>query len=97
MLRGFRREQAAAFTFLLSAPIIAAAGGKQIIDIARGEGAGEADYTLYAAGLITAAIVGYAAIAFLLRFLRTNSLGVFVAYRIVLGAIVLGLVAANVL
>ena len=37
MFAGFKREQAAVFTFLLSAPIIAAAGSKQLFDIARGE------------------------------------------------------------
>jgi undecaprenyl-diphosphatase len=98
MLRGFRRDEAAAFTFLLSAPIIAAAGGKQLFDIARGEGDGTgADLAVYAAGLFTAGAVGYAAIAFLLRYLRTNSLYIFVAYRIVLGVTVLTLVAAGIL
>jgi undecaprenyl-diphosphatase len=97
MLRGFRREEAASFTFLLSAPIIAAAGGKQLFDVARGEASGGNDIGIYVVGLITAAIVGYAAIAFLLRYLRTNTLYVFVAYRILLGVLVLGLVAADVL
>ena len=96
MFDGFKREQAAVFTFLLSAPIIAAAGGKQVFDIARGEASGSNDLAIYAVGLITAAIVGYAAIAFLLRYLRTNTLYVFVAYRIALGVLVLGLVAAGV-
>ena len=97
MLRGFRREEAAAFTFLLSAPIIAAAGGKQIFDIARGEPGGSVHYGVYAVGLITAGLVGYAAIAFLLRYLRTNTLYAFVAYRIVLGVTVLSLVGAGAL
>jgi undecaprenyl-diphosphatase len=98
MLRGFQREEAAAFAFLLSAPIIAAAGGKQLFDIATGEDGGAgADLGVYAVGLVTAGIVGYAAIAFLLRYLRTNSLNVFIAYRLVLGVTVLGLVAAGAL
>jgi undecaprenyl-diphosphatase len=100
MFLGFRREQAAVFTFLLSAPIIAAAGGKQLFDIARGEGqfnSTDNAAAIYGAGLVTAAIVGYVAIAFLVRFLRGNPLHVFIAYRIVLGATILALVAANVL
>jgi undecaprenyl-diphosphatase len=97
MLRGLRRDQAAAFTFLLSAPIIAAAGGKQVFDIVRGEGGGAGGYEVYAAGLVSASIVGYAAIALLLRYLRANSLYVFVVYRVGLGLTVLGLVAAGVL
>ncbi|HLF77673.1 MAG TPA: undecaprenyl-diphosphatase UppP [Dehalococcoidia bacterium] len=100
MFAGFKREQAAVFTFLLSAPIIAAAGGKQLFDIARGDGGGgglENELLVYGVGLITAGIVGYAAIAFLVRFLRTNPLHLFVAYRIIFGATILGLVVTNVL
>jgi undecaprenyl-diphosphatase len=96
MLAGFRREEAATFAFLLSAPVIAGAGGKQIFDALRdgdaGQGAG-----VYAVGLISAAVVGYAAVAFLMRFLRARSLLAFVAYRVVLGVIVLSLVAAGTL
>jgi undecaprenyl-diphosphatase len=100
MFAGFKREQAAVFTFLLSAPIIAAAGGKQIFDIARGQSTSSGldnEIAVYAAGLVTAAIVGYAAIAFLVRYLRTNPLHLFVAYRLIFGATILCLVATNVL
>jgi undecaprenyl-diphosphatase len=100
MLAGFRREEAAVFAFLLSAPIIAAAGGKQLFDIITGdvEASGlENEYLVYGAGLVTAAVVGYAAIYVLVRFLRFNPLYLFVAYRLVLGVIVLALAAAGVL
>jgi undecaprenyl-diphosphatase len=100
MFDGFKREQAAVFTFLLSAPIIAAAGSKQIFDIARGGSDGTAatqSFEIYAAGLITAGVVGYGAIAFLVRYLRFNPLNIFVAYRVVLGVLVLALVAAGTL
>jgi undecaprenyl-diphosphatase len=40
-------------------------------------------------------VAGYASIAWLLRFLTSHGLGVFVGYRIVLGAIVLTLTAAG--
>ncbi len=96
MLAGFRREEAATFAFLLSVPVIAGAGGKQIFDALRGDTAG-AGVDVYAVGLIAAAVVGYAAVAFLMRFLRVRSLLVFVAYRVVLGVTVLGLVAGGVL
>jgi undecaprenyl-diphosphatase len=98
MFDGFKREQAATFAFLLSAPIIAAAGGKQVLDIVRGED-GESGATLdvYLVGLITAGVVGYVAIAFLLKFLRGNPLNVFIVYRLILGVIVLALVAAGAL
>jgi undecaprenyl-diphosphatase len=100
MFAGFKREQAAVFTFLLSAPIIAAAGGKQVLDIARGESGGgrlENELLVYGVGLVTAGVVGYGAIAFLVRFLRTNPLHLFVAYRLIFGATIMGLVLTNVL
>lgn len=100
MLSGFRREEAAVFAFLLSVPIIAAAGGKQLFDILSGRAESsslENEAVVYAVGLVTAAIVGYAAVAFLVRFLRSNPLYAFVGYRVVLGAVVLSLAAAGVL
>jgi undecaprenyl-diphosphatase len=100
MLTGFRRDEAAVFAFLLSAPIIAAAGGKQLFDIITGDDGPsglENEYLVYAAGLITAAVVGYAAIYFLVRYLRFNPLYLFVVYRIALGLLVLTLAAAGVL
>lgn len=98
MLAGLPRRDAAEFAFLLSAPIIAAAGGKQLFDIATGA-ASEAGpgLAVYATGLLTAALVGYATIAFLMRYLRFNRLTVFVAYRLALGGLILALVAAGVL
>ena len=40
-------------------------------------------------------VVGYASIWFLLRFLRTHSTGVFIAYRLVVGALILALLATG--
>jgi undecaprenyl-diphosphatase len=97
MFDGFKREQAAVFTFLLSAPIIAAAGGKQFFDIARGHAEGGTGAGVIVAGLLTAFVVGYGAIAFIIPYLRTNRLNLFAAYRVALGVVVLGLVGAGVL
>jgi undecaprenyl-diphosphatase len=44
---------------------------------------------------VIAFVVGYASIAFLLRYLTNHSTAVFVAYRVALGALVLALVAAG--
>jgi undecaprenyl-diphosphatase len=96
MLAGLRRDEAATFAFLLSVPVIAGAGSKQILDAIR-HGSGGAGVDVYAVGLIAAAIVGYAAVAFLMRFLRVRSLMSFVVYRVALGLLVLGLVAAGAL
>jgi len=96
MLAGFRREEAATFAFLLSVPVIAGAGAKQIFDVLRADTSG-AGADVYVVGLIAAAVIGYAAVAFLMRFLRVRSLLAFVAYRVALGLTVLSLVAAGVL
>ena len=96
MLTGLRRDEAATFAFLLSVPVIAGAGGKQILDAIR-HGSGGAGVDVYAIGLISAAVVGYAAVAFLMRFLRVRTLMSFVVYRVALGLLVLGLVAAGAL
>jgi undecaprenyl-diphosphatase len=42
-------------------------------------------------GVLVSALVGYAAIAWLIRYLQSNSLKVFIVYRIVVGVIVIGL------
>jgi len=97
MLAGLRREEAAVFAFLLSAPIIAGAGGKQLFDALTDGSTAAAGPHVYAAGMLTAAVVGYAAIAFLLRYLRGNPLYAFIAYRVALGALVFGLALAGVL
>ena len=100
MASGFKRDEAAVFVFLLSAPVIAAAGGKQIFDVLRGEAGSsglENEILVYGAGLITAAIVGYIAVAFLLRYLRFNTLRIFIIYRLIMGALVIALAAAGVL
>ena len=96
MMAGFRREEAATFAFLLSVPVIAGAGGKQLFDALRGDEV-SAGVDVYAVGLLAAAVVGYVAVSFLMRFLKVRSLLSFVAYRVVLGLTVLGLVAGGVL
>jgi undecaprenyl-diphosphatase len=93
LFRGLERRESAMFAFMLSAPIIAGAGGKQMISVVRGfaDGThGGDDAAFFATGMICSAIVGYAAIAFLLRYLSVNSLRAFVYYRVALGLLVYG-------
>ena len=94
LLLGFDRAAAARFSFLLSVPAVVLSGVYQLQDIG-GEGAVGAAPTAIAT--LFAFVSGYAAIAFLLRFLVTHTTAVFVVYRVVLGAVVLALVAANVI
>jgi undecaprenyl-diphosphatase len=81
---GLKRETAAKFSFLLSAPIIAGAGFKSMIDVAQEWQAGAMtwfDLALFAAGFAAAAVSGYLCIKYLLRFLQRHSTDVFAFYR----------------
>lgn len=84
----FDRDSAATFSFLMSMPIIAGAALVEVPDVLRNGGLG----LPLVIGVLAAAVSGWAAIALLLRFVRRNSYGVFAAYRIVLGALILLLI-----
>jgi undecaprenyl-diphosphatase len=90
---GLKRDVAARFSFLLSAPIIAGAGMKSLWEVCkelRINTLTASDMGLFAIGGITAALSGFLCIKFLLRFLQKNSTDIFVYYRwIVAGIIVI--------
>ena len=88
LFRGLEREAAARFAFLMGIPIIAGAGLLKTRSIMAG-GAGDVDLMVLAAGVIAAAVSGWLAIGFLLRYLRTHSTAVFIAYRLVAAAVFL--------
>jgi undecaprenyl-diphosphatase len=88
LFAGLTREGAARFSFLMATPITALAVGYETVKLIRGDVAGVAAVPLIA-GTIAAFISGMLAIAILLRFVRTHSYGIFVAYRIVVAAIVI--------
>ena len=89
---GFDRESAARYSFLLSVPAVVISGLFELRDIGGEGGAGFAP-TLIAT--LAAFVVGYATIAFLLRWLAHHSTVLFVAYRVALGALVLALAGAG--
>jgi undecaprenyl-diphosphatase len=88
MLLGFRRDASARFSFLLSIPAVAAAGVFELPKLMRDH---EVGTTALVTGLLVAAVSGYLSVAWLLRFLRTQTTYGFVVYRVILG---LGLIAA---
>lgn len=98
---GYDREAATRFAFLLAIPAVVGAGLFELKEIGNvGDAhAGEADYgwgpTITAT--IVSFVVGYAAIAWLLRYVSTKSYTPFVIYRVLLGGGVLVLLAAGVL
>jgi len=83
---GLARPAAARYSFLLSIPAVVLSGVFELRNIGDGGAAG-AGATLVAT--VLAFFVGYASIAFLLRFLVNHTISVFVAYRIALGVLVL--------
>jgi undecaprenyl-diphosphatase len=91
---GFEREGAARFSFLLSLPIIAAAGTSEAVDVMGTGLQGRAD--LFVAGILASAVSGFAAIWWLLRYLRRHDLSVFLWYRLALAALVLILIVTGV-
>jgi undecaprenyl-diphosphatase len=90
----FDRTTAARYSFLLSVPAVVLSGLFELRHV--GEGAG-ASAGATALATVLAFVVGYMSIAFLLRYLVRHSIGVFAAYRVVLGAGVIVLAALNVI
>src|SRR5512137_3017878 len=88
MLLGFSREAAARFSFLLSVPIILGAGVYKLakaLPVLRDEPAWRSATIL---GTVVSAVAGYLVIGWLLRYLRTRTTYLFVAWRIALGILV---------
>lgn len=90
LFRNMTREAAVRFSFLLSTPLIAGAALLKAHEL-RKEGLPAGMHTPFLVGVLISAVVGYIAIAWLIRYLQSNSLKVFIIYRIVVGAIVIGL------
>jgi undecaprenyl-diphosphatase len=86
---GLDRESAARFSFLMATPITAAAGLYQAWKLVGGDARVELSAAPLIVGMVAALVSGFLAIHGLLRFLRTQSLDVFVWYRVVLAVVIL--------
>lgn len=87
---GWQRADAARFSFLLGIPAISLAGLVQLKDALEAPSAGGVIPMLV--GIASAAVVSWAAIAWLLRYLQRHSTWLFVGYRLLFGlAILVGL------
>jgi undecaprenyl-diphosphatase len=98
LFAGQTRETAARFSFLLSIPAIAASGALELKEALHKLPDGT--YFPLIVATIVSGIVGYLSIWFLLRFLRTHSTGIFIGYRLVVGALIMlalfgGYITAN--
>ncbi|HXG35768.1 MAG TPA: undecaprenyl-diphosphate phosphatase, partial [Dehalococcoidia bacterium] len=88
LLRGFSREQAARFSFLISTPAILGAALLKMTE-ALSEGVSAQDARIMVAGALAATVFSWLSIGFLLRLLQTRSFLPFISYRAVAGVFVL--------
>jgi undecaprenyl-diphosphatase len=93
-LLGYKREAAAEYAFLLAVPAVFASGLYQLKDIG-GKNTPPWGPTIFAT--VIAFVVGYAIIAWLMRYISKNSFMPFVVYRIALGVLLFVLVAIGTL
>jgi len=88
LFRRMNRETAARFSFLLSTPLIAGACLKKGLEIHH-SGLPADMRVPFLLGIVVSAVVGYAVIAMLIRYLENRTFTVFVVYRVLLGVILL--------
>jgi undecaprenyl-diphosphatase len=94
---GLERAAAARFSFLLSIPAVVLSGLFELYGIAFDGKAPDVGFGTLAIATAFAFVFGYAAIAFLLRYLATHTTMVFVVYRVALGTVVLTLAFSGVI
>jgi undecaprenyl-diphosphatase len=87
LLLGLTREGAARFSFLLSIPVTALAGGYETLKLIRA--AESVDWPPLFAGALIAGIAAYLCIHYFLAFIRRIGMQPFVLYRLALGAVIL--------
>jgi len=92
---GYEREAATRYAFLLAIPAVVGAGLFELKEIPHGENSYGWGPTIVAT--VVSFLIGYAAIAWLLRYVTTHSYLPFVIYRVILGTLTLALAAAGVL
>ncbi|MEU1040145.1 undecaprenyl-diphosphate phosphatase [Streptomyces sp. NPDC005551] len=94
LLMGYTREAAARYSFLLAVPAVLASGAFELKDASEG---GHVSWGPTIFATVIAFVVGYAVIAWFMKFITTKSFMPFVWYRIVLGIVIIALVATGAL
>ena len=90
---GFDRDSAARVSFLMSLPIIGGAGLYKGVKLLTGGGLPAGTAGAFAAGTVTSAVTGFAAVWLVLRTVRRRSFAPFVAYRVLAGLALLTVLA----
>jgi len=94
-LLGYDREAVTRYSFLLAIPAVIGAGVFEMKEIPNGANSYGWGPTVFAT--VVSFVVGYAAIAWLLRYVSTHNFAPFVIYRVLLGGAVLALLSTGVL
>lgn len=89
LFAGLSRTTAARFSFLLSLPVMLAAGLKELYDGRAELLASQDQLTNLVVATAVSGVVGYAAIAWLITYLKRYSMNVFVVYRLILGVVLI--------
>lgn len=92
---GFDRADAARVVFLMSIPVIAAAGLYSFLDIGGFDGIPSDFRGPFLWGMASSAVTGWLAVWGLLHFVRTRDFSPFVVYRVMVGLTVFGILAAG--
>ena len=88
MFIGLKRETAARFSFLLGIPAITLAGVVELLGLLK-DGLGDISLVPLLAGVISAAVFSYAAIFWMLGYLKRQGIWIFVWYRVLFGIVIL--------
>ncbi|WP_151524529.1 undecaprenyl-diphosphate phosphatase [Serinicoccus kebangsaanensis] len=98
LFMGYTREAAARYSFLLAIPAVLASGGLQLVKVVTGDAIGSGTgWGAIAVATVLAFGVGYAVIAWFMRYITTHTFTPFMIYRIVLALVLFGLLGWGVL
>ncbi|WP_420818973.1 undecaprenyl-diphosphate phosphatase [Ornithinimicrobium flavum] len=98
LFMGYTREAAARYSFLLAIPAVLASGGLQLVKVFTGDAVGSGtQWGPIVAATLIAFGVGYAVIAWFMRYITTHTFTPFMVYRIVLALVLFALLGFGVL
>lgn len=94
-LLGYERKEALRYSFLLAIPAVFASGFNELVEAISDPGGAFSLGETFVATTV-AMVVGYAVIAWLMKFISTKSFAPFVAYRVLLGSAILAFLALGI-
>ncbi|MDE1159938.1 MAG: undecaprenyl-diphosphate phosphatase [Neorhizobium sp.] len=89
------RAAATEFAFLVGIPTMYAASGYELLKTVKDGGVANEDWGALGIAFVVSTIVAFVSVKWLLSFIQTNRFTVFAIYRIVIGIVLLGMVAMN--